>query len=776
MKHLFYSILLSLLPLASAWAQTEPTVTTDTRFARGATMAFGRAKFTAQTGNAIVERGFCWSSETKNPTIADSHSKDYLSNNGLIFWMKDLEPATVYYARAYAVARDSAVGYGDVIKIVTLPQGTITWAYDNGGNADENNRINSAVGSCVDYWNSLTEIDGLFLNVHYGAGTPTADCSYGGWMRVGPNASYQKTGTIMHEALHAIGVGTCDLWNGSSSPLRSGSGTGQWLGDRATEVLRFWDNSATATLNGDGTHMWPYGINGAHEDNGSELLYLGNSLLAQALGEDGLPTTGSRPYGLPYYSFDYADDTKYYIKNESETYGLYSSFLVETENHQLKWQQMTAAEAQANDAAAWRFSFTPDNQYYQIQNVATGRFVTYNSSGINGIVTGSAQISNCNFQLMRSRIDITSESGSLVTSQRGYWIMNPASGACLSANADGVTATASLNLANNSARQRWVILTAEQASEMENSTSVAARDLFYKNKSIVEAWAQVPHRELTEGADNTLTETLVQLTSLCGATSVTAEISELSAQILTAGKTFLCSVCVTDTLEPFNLTPLISNPGFDKDASGWTLSTGFAYGNQEVEYFEKTVSIQQTLNEMPQGTYRLMAQAFQRPGSYTDVYNAYAAGTNDVKCKLYLEKAANGILLKNIMADRQRTSLHSQDKQMPDGSYIPNTMASAAAWFAKGYYDNQTTLFHEAGNLRIGLSGANSNSGWWTIFDNFRLYYFGPLSLEEIATGIEEHCAETQPTPGRLFNLHGQPLVPGSKGFLIRGGKIVFEK
>lgn len=103
-------------------------------------------------------------------------------------------------------------------------------------------------------------------------------------------------------------------------------------------------------------------------------------------------------------------------------------------------------------------------------------------------------------------------------------------------------------------------------------------------------------------------------------------------------------------------------------------------------------------------------------------------------------------------------------------------MASAAAWFAKGYYDNQTTLFHEAGNLRIGLSGANSNSGWWTIFDNFRLYYFGPLSLEEIATGIEEHCAETQPTPGRLFNLHGQPLVSGSKGFLIRDGKIVFEK
>ena len=49
----------TLLALATVLAMAQaPTVTTDTRFARGATMAFGRATFSSN-GSAISERGFC---------------------------------------------------------------------------------------------------------------------------------------------------------------------------------------------------------------------------------------------------------------------------------------------------------------------------------------------------------------------------------------------------------------------------------------------------------------------------------------------------------------------------------------------------------------------------------------------------------------------------------------------------------------------------------------------------------------------------------------------
>ena len=61
--------------------------------------------------------------------------------------------------------------------------------------------------------------------------------------------------------------------------------------------------------------MWPYGVNGAHEDNGTQNLYIANSLLAEALGEDGLaPTSGQ--FATPAYVFEQDDNTKYYLWNE----------------------------------------------------------------------------------------------------------------------------------------------------------------------------------------------------------------------------------------------------------------------------------------------------------------------------------------------------------------------------------------------------------------------------------------------------------------------------
>ena len=46
--------------LSPAFAGTQPTVVTDSRYVRGATQFFGRATWTAN-GTAITERGFCFS-------------------------------------------------------------------------------------------------------------------------------------------------------------------------------------------------------------------------------------------------------------------------------------------------------------------------------------------------------------------------------------------------------------------------------------------------------------------------------------------------------------------------------------------------------------------------------------------------------------------------------------------------------------------------------------------------------------------------------------------
>lgn len=729
MKHFSIFLLACIISASNCYA-AYPVVTTNPRFARGATQAFGRLTVTAN-GNTIRKRGFCFATHP-NPTVEDSLSSATISSNGLIYWMKNMKPATVYYARAYCqTAYDSF--YGDVIKIVTLPKGTVTWTYDNGGDSQANARINSAVASCVEYWNELTSITGFGISCHYGSSTPTADCSYGGWMRVGPNASYQRTGTIMHEALHGIGVGTHSIWTGPSV-MRSGSTTGDWLGDRATEVLRFWDNSETATLHGDNTHLWPYGINGAHEDAGTDQLYIGTSLIAQALCEDGLPCSGARSFGSPAYVFNQEDTIKYYIKNEDESCGLYTSYLVESATHKLQWVKMTAAEAQGRDAAAWYITFTPNNQYYQFRNAATGYYISYSAS------TFQTSSSKCDLHLMRSRKDMKSSSGSLITAQRPYWIIFPDNGTatppCMSASSGSAVTATAFNIATTATKQHWLLLTAEQAAALDDASIISAKDEFFITKANYEKMLDVPHIQLAESTDETLRETIATLTQQTNEATTSAEISNFTTKLLAAGKTFITHSQATDTNQPFDLTFMIENPDFLNDVSGWTMNAGYAYNYQLIEYYQKNPSLSQTLSSMPKGSYRLSANAFQRPGSNSNAYTAYQSGQNDVKVKLYLAKFSDGVYVKNVMEERSKTQVHSDDVRMSDGTYVPNSMASAAAHFKKGYYNTFVTYFlPTAGNLKIALSGGNDTSSWWTACTNFRLGYYGPYDINKLKKG-----------------------------------------
>ena len=453
-----------------------PTVTTDPRYIRGCVWAFGRSTV---SGSGVIEKGFCWS-ENPNPTVLDNRTTEYLNQAGIIYWIRDLKPGRMYYMRAYAISSTYAVGYGEVIKFSTLPKGQITHWYNDGGDEATNDRINNAINTGMDYyWNNLSSIHGVGISVSYSPGTPTADCSYGGSMRVGANSAYQSAGTIMHEALHGIGVGTHGNW--WSGDYRSNGGGGDWLGDRVNDAIRFWDNNTDGSLHGDSMHMWPYGCNGAQEDSHSDNLYCMMGILAQALNEDGLPGSGAIGYALPYYSFVHEDGVKYYIKNENESRGRYSAYLVETSTHTLEWHTMTAEQAAADDAAAWYISFTPSNQYYQIKNAKTGYYITY--SGSFKTVSRTTPTSAENIHLMRGRVDVNVGDKAF----RGYHFIHPESNAnppTLMASTSKKTGTQNFNISNSSTSQRWLILTADEATLFGVNSlkpSIFVNDVEYKD-------------------------------------------------------------------------------------------------------------------------------------------------------------------------------------------------------------------------------------------------------------------------------------------------------
>jgi hypothetical protein len=75
-------------------------------------------------------------------------------------------------------------------------------------------------------------------------------------------------------------------------------------------------------------------------------------------------------------------------------------------------------------------------------------------------------------------------------------------------------------------------------------------------------------------------------------------------------------------------------------------------------------------------------------------------------------------------------NIFESDKQ-PNGAsgYIPNSMEGAAAWFAAGHYQSTVAALVEDGSLTLGFKDQAHESDCWTLFDEFRLRYYGSSKM-----------------------------------------------
>ena len=794
-------LLLTLFVLAGTFNLTQattndgdkkvPIVTTDTRYARGATMAFGRMTV-KENGTTVTEHGFCWGTSADiTLETAIGHTTEFISNKGEIFWMKDLEPATEYYARAYAKTSEDAVGYGEVIRFYTIPKGEIRLEFRSSNNTDADTRIKAASETAIDWWNALTEIKGFRASVGFVDGVQTADCSYGGWIRVGSNSSYQRCGTIMHEMLHGIGVipwadtewARFNLRSSTSNAAGYTTGSGNWLGDRVTEVLQFWDNDASAVLKGDYQHMWPYGINGASEDNGSDALYIGCSLVCQALGEDGLQHTSSL-FAEPYWAFPHNEGEKYYIKSESPKNGLYTSYLVETSAHALKWVEMTAEEALVDDAAAWYFTFTPSNQYYQIKNAGSGRYISYSSNRFRLTQLTGATTDSENLHLMKGRVDVEIGLGNNVSTMRGYWIIHPESGwepAAMTAVANGIVNASTFDIANSATAQRWVILTADEIPVFDNGGFTIIKEEVSNSLAQYKAMLSVPHITTGDDIDATFTAAISKAETDMAAAIDPSAVEAVRTYLRTAAATFLANVEPTDIDQPFDITCMLTNAGMKADLSyGWVPSRTYTQTDGIVHFNDATFNIYQEITGMPKGTYAFRLQAFQRPGETDAVFNDFVNGTDKSSASIYLQTTATNTAIKNIMADRQPSALNEDDALLTDGTYVPTSIEGVKTYFANGLYDNMVVANQKRDSyrVRVGVRATANDAGTWSVYSNVRLLFYGSFTPE--AVGIQKNELVNEESNNNWYDLSGRKLknsktqnLPNGV-YIINGKKIRF--
>lgn len=754
-----------------------PTVKTGTFVPTGTTIALGRSTITG----TCKEKGFCWSTAPE-PTIFDEKTTEVFDNNGSIYVMRGLKPSTIYYVRAYAITNGYQVAYGDVVKIATLRKGVMAYGYDYAGDDNQDARINSACAECIWMYNALSYIPGFYLNVHYvygaGAGDGTADCSYGGWMRVSQKEAYQQTGTILHETNHGVGVGTTNEWYNNAN-LRGSITRGLWLGPRATQMVRFFENNTTATMTGDGTHMWPYGINGANEDRyqpSNHALYFANILITHAMHQDGLICSSQAGFAMPAYVFLQNDDAKYYIKNESSAGGALTSFLTMTSTGTLRSVEATAEEAMQNDNYAWNITYDPKASYYIFRNVGTGRYITSSSGSLKGVEAATPSAAQ-HIHLMPSRNDVS------IGNYKGtsYWLIKDRTKALASGsyNQNGYysTSSATYDLSNSAETQRWFFLQADELASFESEATKSKMEELDNIIANVKTLLSNPHHETAETGELSVVEQELQdaiAEAEAGKETFKspAEVSSSISKIESGMVAFLKAATPNDVAKPFDLTFLLVNPSFKDGCNGWSTSGSVNYSC--VEFFQTNFDMSQTTRlKLPAGNYEVRANAFQRPGSKESTFGQ--GETDNVTTNLYIKSTNQKI--KNVWADAQSKTLggktYNQNKL-----YIPDDMEAASKWFAAGWYENSVMVKSALQNtITVGIkSSSNTASGFWTIFTNFRLYFYGGYTKEDVVA-VDKIPVDAAPSSSHTFyDLSGRAVTNPTRGIYIKDGKKVFVK
>jgi hypothetical protein len=185
---------------------------------------------------------------------------------------------------------------------------------------------------------------------------------------------------------------------------------------------------------------------------------------------------------------------------------------------------------------------------------------------------------------------------------------------------------------------------------------------------------------------------------------------------------------------PLDVTDkFITNPRYENnDNEGWkgNVQPGIDANNnlQNAEFFNTNFDTYQDLQGLPDGTYRLILQGFYRAGLEGPALEAKQSGNEPLNAELYVTTNSKTTTTKmQSIFTGAPTSKLGVDGEINLGSWwVPNTMSSAAVYFAKDYYkENSIEVQVTNGQLRIGLRKNTTLRRDWVMIDNWKLEYLG---------------------------------------------------
>ena len=154
-----------------------------------------------------------------------------------------------------------------------------------------------------------------------------------------------------------------------------------------------------------------------------------------------------------------------------------------------------------------------------------------------------------------------------------------------------------------------------------------------------------------------------------------------------------------------------------------TLSIGGDNTNMCAERFNTTFDVYQTIN-VPNGLYKVEVQGFYRNGGYADAAAKHVDGSEQLLAAVYANTAETP--LQSIFTEAGKVDAGVTTDGI-DGKF-PNSMKDASAFFSAGLYNNVVeNVVVVDGTLTVGVRKSEAVGDDWSIFDNFRITYYGEI-------------------------------------------------
>ncbi|MDL2241537.1 DUF6055 domain-containing protein [Bacteroidales bacterium OttesenSCG-928-L03] len=249
--------------------------------------------------------------------------------------------------------------------------------------------------------------------------------------------------------------------------------------------------------------------------------------------------------------------------------------------------------------------------------------------------------------------------------------------------------------------------------------------------------AQAFYRADAQGAEELLAA--INLAQVCLTNGTSAEILQAIADLQAAILAYRYANASPEN--PINMTHFITNPGFDSNEStGWKGAGTINYN--EVEFYQSTFDMYQSIEGLPAGKYILKAQGFERPKA-NDGGSAYRNGTETIYAYFY----AQATDFAEKTAPFNSLYKHTYSGSDHRNGYVDNMSGARTMLTNKNnYYEVSlpNILLDEGATLTIGARSEFQQSGYWALFDNFRLEYAGAYDTEDLAASLIERINEAQ--------------------------------